>query len=102
MNPKDIRLSPDPDMAGSYAACNVQGELLRIWLFEPIQRLLPWLMGMLSGLRLKKSSSAVKLQGTQANQQESDRLVRPAHNGIMWPNEQVFWSDTIVWDIQNS
>ena len=30
------------------------------------------------------------------------RLVRPAHHGIMWPNEQDFSSDTIVWDIQNS
>ena len=30
------------------------------------------------------------------------RLVRPAHHGIMWPNEQDFSSDTIVWDIQNA
>lgn len=30
------------------------------------------------------------------------RLVRPAHYGIMWPHEQDFSSDTIVWDIQNS
>lgn len=30
------------------------------------------------------------------------RLVRPAHHGIMWPNEQDFSADTIVWDIQNS
>jgi hypothetical protein len=30
------------------------------------------------------------------------RLVRPAHHGIMWSNEQDFSSDTIVWDIQNS
>ncbi|MBI3398673.1 MAG: DUF2442 domain-containing protein [Deltaproteobacteria bacterium] len=30
------------------------------------------------------------------------RLVRPAHNGIMWPHEQDFSSDTIVWDIQNA
>lgn len=29
------------------------------------------------------------------------RLVRPAHHGIMWPNEQDFSADTIVWDIQN-
>ena len=29
------------------------------------------------------------------------RLVRPAHHGIMWPNEQDFSSDTIIWDIQN-
>ena len=29
------------------------------------------------------------------------RLVRPAHRGIMWPNEQDFSSDTIVLDIQN-
>lgn len=29
-------------------------------------------------------------------------LVRPAHHGIMWPHEQDFSSDTIVWDIQNS
>ncbi len=29
------------------------------------------------------------------------RLVRPAHHGIMWPHEQDFSSDTIVWDIQN-
>ena len=30
------------------------------------------------------------------------RLVRPAHHGIAWPNEQDFSSDTIIWDIQNS
>lgn len=30
------------------------------------------------------------------------RLVRPAHYGIAWPNEQDFSSDTIIWDIQNS
>ena len=30
------------------------------------------------------------------------RLVRPAHCGIAWPNEQDFSSDTIIWDIQNS
>jgi hypothetical protein len=29
------------------------------------------------------------------------RLVRPAHHGIMWPHEQDFSSDTIVWDIEN-
>lgn len=29
------------------------------------------------------------------------RLVRPAHHGIMWPHEQNFSSDTIVWDIEN-
>ncbi len=28
------------------------------------------------------------------------RLVRPAHHGIRWPNEQDFSSDTIVWDLQ--
>ena len=28
------------------------------------------------------------------------RLVRPAHHGIMWPNEQDFSSDTIIWDMQ--
>jgi hypothetical protein len=30
------------------------------------------------------------------------RLVRPAHHGIMWQNEQDFSADTIVWDIQNT
>lgn len=30
------------------------------------------------------------------------RLVRSAHHGIMWPNEQDFSSDTIIWDIQNT
>ena len=30
------------------------------------------------------------------------RLVRPAHHGIMWPNEQDFSSDTIIWDMQNA
>ena len=30
------------------------------------------------------------------------RLVRPAHHGIMWPNEQDFSSDTIIWDIKES
>jgi len=28
------------------------------------------------------------------------RLVRPAHHGIMWPNEQDFSSDTIILEIQ--
>ncbi|HDL64076.1 MAG TPA: DUF2442 domain-containing protein [Proteobacteria bacterium] len=27
-------------------------------------------------------------------------LVHPAHHGIMWPNEQDFSSDTIIWDMQ--
>jgi len=27
-------------------------------------------------------------------------LVRPAHHGIMWPNEQDFSSDTIIHDIK--
>ena len=30
------------------------------------------------------------------------KLVRPAHRGIMWPNEQDFSSDTIIWDIENA
>ena len=30
------------------------------------------------------------------------RLVRPAHHGIVWPHEQDFSSDTIIWDIQES
>jgi hypothetical protein len=29
-------------------------------------------------------------------------LVRPAHHGIAWPNEQDFSSDTIIYDIQNT
>jgi hypothetical protein len=29
-------------------------------------------------------------------------IVRPAHHGIMWPNEQDFSSDTILWDLQNA
>jgi hypothetical protein len=29
-------------------------------------------------------------------------LVKPAHYGIAWPNEQDFSSDTIIWDIQHS
>lgn len=28
--------------------------------------------------------------------------VRPAHHGIIWPNEQDFSSDTIIFDIQNT
>ena len=28
--------------------------------------------------------------------------VRPAHRGIMWPHEQDFSSDTIIWDILRS
>ncbi|MDD5037185.1 MAG: DUF2442 domain-containing protein [Methylococcaceae bacterium] len=30
------------------------------------------------------------------------RMVRPAHYGIMWPHEQDFSADTIIWDIQNT
>lgn len=29
-------------------------------------------------------------------------LVRPAHHGIAWPNEQDFSSDTIIYDIQKA
>lgn len=29
-------------------------------------------------------------------------LVKPAHHGIAWPNEQDFSADTIIWDIQHS
>lgn len=29
------------------------------------------------------------------------RTVRPAHHGIVWPHEQDFSSDTIIFDIQN-
>jgi hypothetical protein len=28
-------------------------------------------------------------------------LVRPAHYGIAWPNQQDFSSDTIIFDLQN-
>lgn len=30
------------------------------------------------------------------------RMVRPAHQGIVWPHEQDFSADTIIWDIQNA
>lgn len=30
------------------------------------------------------------------------RLVKPAHHGISWPNEQDFSSDTIIFDIKNA
>jgi len=30
------------------------------------------------------------------------RLVRPAHHGIMWPNEHDISSDTIIYDIQKN
>lgn len=30
------------------------------------------------------------------------QLVRPAHHGIAWPNEQDFSSDTIIDDLQNA
>ena len=30
------------------------------------------------------------------------RLVHPAHHGIMWPNEQDFSSDTIIFDLKKS
>ena len=45
------------------------------------------------------------LKGTAFKQLEEKSyfdLVRPAHHGIMWPNEQDFSSDTIIWDIQNA
>ncbi|MBK8636978.1 MAG: DUF2442 domain-containing protein [Chromatiaceae bacterium] len=29
-------------------------------------------------------------------------LVRPAHHGIIWPNEQDFSADTIIYDIQKA
>ena len=28
--------------------------------------------------------------------------VRPAHHGVMWPHEQDFSADTIIWDIQHN
>lgn len=30
------------------------------------------------------------------------RMVRPAHHGIVWPHEQDFSADTIIYDIQNT
>jgi hypothetical protein len=45
------------------------------------------------------------LRGSAFRELENEsyfRLVRPAHHGIIWPNEQDFSSDTIVWDIQNA
>jgi hypothetical protein len=30
------------------------------------------------------------------------RMVRPAHYGIIWPHEQDFSADTIIFDIQNT
>jgi hypothetical protein len=45
------------------------------------------------------------LKGSAFKELENEsyfRLVRPAHRGIMWPNEQDFSSDTIIWDIKNS
>ena len=30
------------------------------------------------------------------------RMVRPAQYGIVWPHEQDFSADTIIWDIQNA
>jgi len=30
------------------------------------------------------------------------RQVRPAHHGIMWPNEQDISSDTIIYDMQKA
>lgn len=30
------------------------------------------------------------------------KQLRPAHHGIMWPNEQDISSDTIIHDLQNS
>ena len=45
------------------------------------------------------------LQGSAFRELEDPsyfRLVRPAHHGIMWPHEQDFSSDTIIWDIQES
>jgi len=28
--------------------------------------------------------------------------VRPAHHGIVWPHEQDFSSDTILWDLEHA
>lgn len=45
------------------------------------------------------------LKGSAFKELENEsyfRLVRPAHRGIMWPNEQDFSSDTIIWDIKHS
>lgn len=39
---------------------------------------------------------------TELADQAYFRLVRPAHHGIMWPHEQDFSSDTIIWDINES
>ncbi len=30
------------------------------------------------------------------------RTVRPMHYGVIWPHEQDFSADTIIWDIQNA
>jgi hypothetical protein len=45
------------------------------------------------------------LKGSAFKELENEsyfRLVKPAHQGIMWPNEQDFSSDTIIWDIKHS
>jgi len=45
------------------------------------------------------------LRGTAFKELENQayfRLVRPAHHGIMWPNEQDLSSDTIVFDLEKS
>ncbi|AOS83647.1 hypothetical protein BIU88_05485 [Chlorobaculum limnaeum] len=45
------------------------------------------------------------LKGSAFKELENEsyfRLVKPAHRGIMWPNEQDFSSDTIIWDIKHS
>ncbi|MGR3319349.1 MAG: DUF2442 domain-containing protein [Candidatus Anammoxibacter sp.] len=42
------------------------------------------------------------LKGTAFKELENQsyfRLVRPAHHGITWPNEQDFSSDTIIFDL---
>ena len=45
------------------------------------------------------------MTGSAFKELENDsyfRLVRPAHHGIMWPHEQDFSSDTIIFDIEKA
>ena len=45
------------------------------------------------------------MSGSAFKELEDERyfkLVKTAHHGIRWPNDQDFSSDTIIWDIQNA
>ena len=74
MNTKDIRLSPDPDMAGYYAAMQRAGRAAEDLAIRTNTAIITMIDGHVVRLTAEEIIKRREtLQGTQANHQESDR-----------------------------